>query len=480
MAIFGDIGTPAWSRLAKYIESRFGEVAPDEQVLTLPVADNAAWDDRIGPIAAFEMYKWGDWMPSNAWQYSPNSSKTISDGYRYFLKAATIARVAKGTASSELKQAVLVASEDLEFRRTSYAAAVQRADDAYAKYLSGTPKAEQLSKAAYQEKFFYKTELENYLKQLGEAMETFKTIANSLKDPDLDLLTKANIAYENPNDRIKLPPIKDVVGAPEKWREYLTSYIDGNIRDFLTETNFQHDVINEEAHTSEIFETRWKVKIDVKFLGFIRAGGASAEKVTREMQVRDNVTMIDISFENLRVFNIERGAWFSQNMIDAFAGILEGEAARTVWGVNGQLELIPKSLLVGRGVSFAIYADSNSLDYMYEHFHADADAGFSVGYWTIGGRGEYSSTKEATKVEKLENRIVFTDLSGRAKILAVLAKHYASVLPALKTPPSMLAAKSLDTSNAKQEILKIWADAEKPEKRLAFLGSNALKIVLSK
>jgi hypothetical protein len=476
MAIFGDIGTPAWSRLAKYIESRFGALARDEQVLVLPVADNAAWDDRIGPVAAFEMYKWGDWMPSNAWHYAPNSSKTVSDGYRYFLKVATIARVAKGTASDDLKKAVTAATEDLDFRRTAYFEAVKKADDAYAQHTSTTPKSQQLSKENFFEKFKYKEEIASYQKQLNAAMEIFAIIADSIEDPDLDLLKRANIAYENPSQRIKLPPIKDVVGAPEKWREYHTSYVDGNIRDFLVESSPQIDIINEEAHTSEIFETRWKASVDAKFLGFIRTGGASAEKITREQHVRDNVTQIEISFENLRVFNIQRGEWFNQNVLDLFASQIEGDAARRLWGPNGQLELIPKSILVGRGVSLSVYADSNSLDYMYEHFHADADAGFSIGYWHIGLKGDYSSTKETTRVEKLDNRVVFSDLSGRAKALAVLARRYAAGLPAL-SGSTVGSLRDVELAKARTKIAEIWSEAQSPREHLGFLSESSLELI---
>src|SRR5689334_10963378 len=91
--IFGDFGMPAWSRMFKYFEARFGQVAKDEQVLVLPTATNAAWDNPIKTLRLTEMYKWGDWMPSQAWQYAPNSGKRVSEGYQFFLNHAWIAAV---------------------------------------------------------------------------------------------------------------------------------------------------------------------------------------------------------------------------------------------------------------------------------------------------------------------------------------------------------------------------------------------------
>ena len=122
--------------------------------------------------------------------------------------------------------------------------------------------------------------------------------------------------------------------------------------------------------------------------------------------------------------------------------------------------MIPKSLLVGRGISFSVYADSNSLNYLYEHFNAELEAGIRIGNWRIGGKGNYSSTKSETSVYKLKDHIKFTDLSGRAKVLAVLAKQYAA---GLTRPKLDVEVGEADEREAHKAIKEIWLSSPKEE-----------------
>ena len=127
------------------------------------------------------------------------------------------------------------------------------------------------------------------------------------------------------------------------------------------------DRINEAQSSSQYFESRWKVDVSVKFLGLFRTAGASAEQTTRENHVRTNTTNIQIGFENLDVFPITRGEWYSQNVIDKFGPTLKTSEFNAVFGPGGQLEVIPMNLLVGKGMSFTVFADSQSLDLSLIH-----------------------------------------------------------------------------------------------------------------
>ena len=449
--LFGDFGTPAWSRAFKYFESRLGAVAKDELVLVLPTATNAAWDDHNKTIKFMEMYKWGDWMPSNAWQYAPNSGKRISDGYAYFLNAAFVAAVdANGVAPSNVKNALKRANEELQFTRGQYGQIVDEADHAYQAYCATTSIWQRKSRAQFYNDQKLDVEISARKARQDAAAETFVIVNRSIVDPDIQLLKQATLRLEDPKQKMSLPPTKDLLGDRDRWQSYFGSYIDKDIDAFLDESNPQTQSITEAQSSSSYFEQRWSASVSVSFLGLFRAGGASAEQVKRENHIKTNTTKIDVSFENLDTFNILRGDWFSENLIGRFASKLSADGYNAVWGPNGQLELIPKTLLVGRGMSLTLYADSQSLDYLYEHFSAGADAGFFIGYWRIGGGGDYSSTKEETKVTRLNDRITFTDLSGRGKVLAVLAKYYAGSVPKPTFLTPVLSA--AERTSARKEI----------------------------
>lgn len=453
--IFSERGVPAWSRVSNYMELRFGNLAKDEVVLVLPNATNAAWDDHNAIVRAMEMHKWGDSMPSSAWSYAPNPGKRVSDGYRYFLNAAFVAAVdANGTISVQRKNALKRVGEEVEYTRVIYNQMQFDADTAYATYSGNTAPSKRVSKKQYFKDQGYDVQIETRKKSLEEALVRLKTVSEGIVDPDIDMLTNARIRYNNPNQQILLPPAREVLNDRERWESRYTSWIDKNIFDFKNEFKPQIQSIQESSSKSEFFEQRWKASVSVSFLGLFRAGGASAEQVKREEHVRSNATRMDIAFGNIDTFNINRGEWFSQNVIDRFAPKLDADTWTTMWGPNGQLELIPKSLLVGRGMSFTIYADKQSLDYLYEHFHGGADAGFSIGWWRIGGGGEYSSTRAETTIEKFADRITFTDLSGRAQVLGVLAKQYALSIP--RPAPHVMSITAAQRERASGEIKALW------------------------
>lgn len=455
--LFGDFGVPAWSRLYKYFEGRFGAVAADDLVLVLPTATNAAWDDHNPYLRLMEMHKWGDWMPSNAWQYAPTANKRLSEGYRYFLNAAFLSAVdANGTASPALKGALRRANEELQFTRAQYNEIIQEADAAYEAFLRASPANQGKSKRQFFKDQQYDAEIETRKKRFDSATETFKIVTSSIVDPDIDLLTRAKLAYENPKQQVLLPPVREVLGDKDRWQKHYTSFLDKDIFAFLRDTVAQNQNILESTQMSNSFETRWSASVSVSFLGLFRAGGASAEQVKREQHIKANTTKINITFDNLDTFNIVRGDWFNQNVIDRFAGRLSVDYFTAVWGPNGQLELIPKSVLVGRNICFQIYADSNSLDYLYEHFRGGADAGFFVGYFRVGGGGNYSSTKEQVRTTKFTDHLSVCDLSGRAKVIGVLAKHYAATLPKPTAIPSAGITPAA-RANARRDIEAQWS-----------------------
>ena len=199
MPLFGGFGAPAWSRMWSYFERRYGDIARDERVLPLPTATNAAWDDRIKILRLMEMYHWGDWQPSSAWQYAPNPGRRISEGFQYFLNAAFVAAVdANGTASEEVKRALRRASEEVQFTRAEYIAKQKEADQAYEDYAKETPRPHRMSKANFYADpdkggYGWGHEIRTKRDRLGLALTTLEAVSKRLTDPDIELLKELKL-----------------------------------------------------------------------------------------------------------------------------------------------------------------------------------------------------------------------------------------------------------------------------------------------
>jgi len=474
--IFGDFGQPAWSRMYKYFETRLvgQNLAKDDSVFILPTATAAAWDDPNQNLRLMEMYHWGDYMPSTSWLYQPNSGKRISDGYQYFLDAAFIAALDKnGTAKPELKNAIKRSSEELDFTRADYNDTISAANQAYEDYANRTSWYNRKTKAIFFAEQQWQTQIDAKKKRLDDAADTFEVLAQALVDPDVHLLKDAKLRFSNPKQKILLPPVREVVNDRERWQPYFTSYIDKDIFKFLKESKPENQDIIESQAKSAYFEQTWNASVSVSFLGLFRAGGASADHVKREKHAKENTTRIAIAFRNIDTFNIVRGDWFDQNLIDGFAPKLSAKDFQAIFGPNGQLEYIPKTLLVGRGMTFSIYADSQSIDYLYEHFHAGADAGIFIGWWRIGGGGGYSSTKEETEVKRFADHIDFVDLTGRGQVLGMVAKHVAGVTPHTPyvAPLEALGIAASARTKASDHVKELWSvpkfqGLETPDKEL--------------
>lgn len=463
--IFGDFGAPAWDRMYKVIEKRFGATAATDAVLVMPVATNAAWDDPSQTIRLMEMYQWGEYMPSKAWNYARNSGKRVSTGYKFFLTSALLQQIASsGTATADLKAALTNATQEVDFTRNDYNQTQDTADAAYLAYVKSSP-GHKKTKAEYFKDQGWDKQIDTKHKKLVDALATFDLLSANIADPDIQMLKDAFIRFDNPKQQIRLPPTREVLNNSDLWQTAYVSLVGNDLQKFLSETKTDDQDVQESSSTSETFEKVWHASVSVSFLGLFRAGGASAEQIQRETHIKNNATRLYVSFDNLDIFPIVRGEWFDQNVIDRFAPKLKPDVLKSIFGPNGQLEEIPQSLLIGRGMAFDVYADSQSLDYLYDHFEAGADAGIFIGWWRIGGEGGYSSTHEQTKIYKYQDHIRVVDLSGRAKVIAVLAKQYDLSKIAQFAVVSSLAG-SLSASNVEASAKKIEASWS-PSKVLA-------------
>jgi hypothetical protein len=469
--LFGGFGQSAWSRSYSYIQSRFGAIAKDEMVIVLPTATDA-WNDSNKVARLMEMNRWGETQPERSWQYGPGAGRRISEGYQYFLDAAFVAQLdANGAASADLKNAIRRSSEEVEFTRTDYNQTSRFAEQAYASYWVAASPGGRMSKDAFYKDQGWGAQIKAKKDRLDDAVRTFQTIADSLVDPDLQLLTRAKLKLENPNQKIRLPAARETLNNPELWQSYYISLIGGDLDAFMREYKPQIDLINEAQSQSDIFEQTWRASVSVSFLGLFRAGGASAEQTTREKHIQDNATNISVSFDNLDVFPVTRGEWFDGSALARFSSSLPPKAFNAVFGPNGQLEVIPSAILVGRGMRISIYADSTSLDYLYQHFEGGADAGVFVGWFKIGGSGHYSTTHENVKVTRFADHIEFMDLSGRPQVLAMRAKTYGVNRPAPTIASASLmsfvanlpkpASKAWSVSDSLSPVLKAMSPQEK-------------------
>jgi len=367
-------------------------------------------------------------------------------------------------------------SDELDFARADYAKVQEAADSAYAAYAAATPERQRKSKRRYFREQAWETQIEAKRQRLVAATDSFELISKNVVDPAMAILKPAILKYQDPDEQIHLPLVKEALNQPDMWRKRYATFIGGDIHHFMTSSQAQSQSIDESQSTSTAFEQKWKASVRVKFLGLFRAGGASAEDTQREEHVQNNATKINISFANVATFPIVRSDWYSENVLSQFHNKLAKEEFNNTFGTNGQLELIPKTLLVARGMKFEIYADSTSLDHLYKHFQGGADARIKVGWFTVGGSGSYSGTKSETRATKYSDHITFEDRSGKAKIIGVLAKRYGANAPSLfvssvRAPAGLSDALWAPTSPSAttQQYLKMLSPAEK---RRVLLGTE--------
>jgi len=335
---------------------------------------------------------------------------------------------------------------------------VSEAQNAYAAYVASNPRPKKTRAEFYKDQGYDKL-IPAKSAELQKQLKIYVDLTASIKNPDVDLIQRAQTKFLNPKQKIWLPPVEEVLNDPDRWEQHYITYVDEkgkSLAQFLRESNPENESIFAQAKQSDYFEQHWHASVSVGYLSFFGVS-ASADETKREQHTKANTTKIDITFANMATFPIVRGEWFDEGVISRFAPMLKADAYDAILGRNGFLELIPKELLVARGMSFSIYADSASLDYMYDHFEASGGAGLSIGGFSIGLGGNYSSTKEQTKVTKFSDHIVFTDLSGRAKILAVLCKNYGASIARPKFVPELVETSS---SEAAQKIIDdLWVSS---------------------
>ncbi len=458
--IFGNFGEPAWSRMWKYFEKRYGTVSSGDLVMVPPVAPNSAWDDRDGTLRLMEMYQWGDRIPSNSWQYSPNAGKRVSDGYQELLDIAQNIIWAGGGMTPEQREALRRVSEPLDTARKLLRKDEDYCDASYAEHVRTKPPKERLTKKEFFRQQKCDVQIEADQKLVGTNAAAYAKALKDINNPDQKLLGRAILKHANPKQKISLPPVRELVGRTDLYERHYTSFIDGDIDAFMREKTPETENITESESQSDFYEQHWKASVSVSFLGLFRTGGADAEQLKREQHVKNNTTKIDISFANVKTFNIQRGEWYDQQVVDRFATLLTRPSFDQMFGQGGALELVPKSLLVGRGMKFSIYADSDSLDYLLETFHAGADVGFFIGWFRVGGDGQYNSRKESIRTYRISDHIDFVDLSGRGKVIGVLAQYLAGRIPRPAAAPLTAAITDADVS----EIQKLWGEGATLEK----------------
>jgi hypothetical protein len=441
MTIFSQRGVPAWSRMYQYIESRFAlqmnGLPKGTKILMLPVAPNSAWDERREKLRLLEEYRWADQMPGLSWLYVRSAGKRLSEGYGKFLQQAIVTTYAQSALDTELKTALVNLWEEQTYLQGLLNQAIEEAETAYEAYLAITPKPQQLKKIDFYERRGYQTKINVIEQQLHEAGTTAAVLAPAVESPDITQLKAAYERFKQPSQTTSLPINEETLNDPQKWRPLYNSYVGGGyerMQQFLAQRAPSVENIVESSSESSYFNRQWSASVNVNFLGFLRVGGGSISHEETDERVRSDTTGLSVGWENMEVFPIERDTWYSDQIIDTYAPRFSRNKFQEYFGTLGAMEMIPVGLLVARGLRFTLQTSSYARDYSYEHMHASADAGIRIGWYTIGGGGDYSSTKIETRIDTSTDQISFTDLTGRGKVLGVLVKHVASVIDTPKVP----------------------------------------------
>jgi hypothetical protein len=306
--------------------------------------------------------------------------------------------------------------------RKEYNATVDSANAAYDAYANVTPPGQRKPKARWLKEQGYADQIDASKKRLDASLVDMQIASRTIpNNPYVARLNEAVIRFGNPEQSYKGPLTREDIRFPAKWQSKQLTHIGGDLQSFLSETRRTTQSLDESHSTSSTFEQHWKASVKVKFLGLVRVGGLSTEETKREKQIQAATTRVEIGFDNLDVFPIVRGPWFDEGALNLLLPVLKTEVKKEIFGDRGQLELLPRSLLVARGLRFRIYADAATLDHVYSHFKGSADAGIKIGYFTVGAKGSGSAERSKTKDRKTSDYVEFYETTGRGQVLAIQA-----------------------------------------------------------
>lgn len=294
---------------------------------------------------------------------------------------------------------------------------------AWRDYISTVPESAQISYNQFLVDYGYSADRANFEREVQIAEGAYLIEVNRAGG-HLAEIGRAQADLGSPNARFSLPSARELVGKdPNTWESYYRTFVEGDIERFKAETVTQTFRVREgESHTTN-FESRWGAGASVSYGWFSFGGSASGTNIQRDSE--EQTTEINITFKNLGIFRITRGAWYKAGLVQEYLEEIES----SFWGPSGRLNLVPQSLVLAHGVKLSIKTSDVVRNYVYQNREIAARGGFRIGPFGFGGSGGSSTTSENTHVRDTGTELEIEDTSGRAMVVAVISLRPSDFLP---------------------------------------------------
>ena len=379
---------PAWRRWHQLVCNRYGVGSPDagDVIQPLTIAPPAAFDSVASPLARYLQTMYADripqWLPLPAGPFKDTlyipSGASLATGYKLFLRS--------------LKSTFQEAQTPAQRLAIDHAAdAAQTARELLDRFDDNTLSFWELWKARHPDADRAIWERDQRIAEKRRPLKDDRdmTLAEYLRcladagGAEAQLLAEQQIAMDDPTQQYRLPisPMQ-LRENPEGWDRFYRQEFREDFAAFREAPGGMEALdINEATSSSQYLETRWNASGSVSFLGLFRAGGLSAEGKDIEEHFKADTTNVQVSFDNIQEFTIARGAWYDEQIIRRYLNKVKPDA---FWGPNGALNLIPRSVIVVRGMKMHIACTSQTLDRIEHHLSGSADAGFWCGWFRVG------------------------------------------------------------------------------------------------
>jgi hypothetical protein len=259
----------------------------------------------------------------------------------------------------------------------------------------------------------WKTELDVQLSEESEAYGLWVSAITSA-GAEAHIIARARKELDN---EVNTVLIEDAFGTPTP---YLRQYVDCDIARFLSESNETSFSLKKGLVDIEKSYSKWSAGGSASYGGFfwgVQAGGGVTEENWSESWIKDNKE-VRVRFKNIKPFPIVRANWYNTGLVSKYGDRIP--SADKYFTKKG-LTLIPTRIVLVHGTKITVSANHEAGSFVRRLREEHGSVGIRIGPFSFGG--SYSSTTDWSKthVETTETGFTVEDVSGRPKIVALMA-----------------------------------------------------------
>lgn len=422
MSIFNRDDT-AWSAWTKSIEQFAGDpgspLIVQAPTVMRPIDVRPAVNAKL---AWYRKYLVADTIPAygnlNPNAYVNGPGKTVSLGYRQYLYELNAAVIQRFVNSIDLP-VIARAQKRYEAAQQALVAFLREANADWRRQKLADPN---LTREAWEETYG----VMGYPAQFGALQRDVtqrygEYIGVAAPYPQVMRVANALARMDNGvGSQIRLPASEDEAGMGEEgWDVYYKTNIEPG-EDWSV--FFGHDIsdartLDQSSTQSSYYNHSWKGGGSVSYGFFSISGGASGGTV--EKHLRAGTTAVQFTFKKLVLASVTRGTWFDGGLVTSrpYFGYVDSSA---YWDPHGTLNLIPISIILGRGPLIEIRTSKAAYDSYKNWRHVRGGGGFGIGSFRIGARGSSSTEWGSTNDQSSDSTIRIEDTSGQAYVVGVV------------------------------------------------------------